>query len=482
MEEQKTFYVTTAIPYVNAKMHIGNAMDFIYADALARYARQQGYETLFLTGTDEHGAKIEQKANELGIPVQKFVDQNVEQVKEMLTKLNISNDIFIRTTDPEHERIAQLVWNNMKDDIYKGSYIGLYCVGCEAYVTEKQAQANSGKCPDHDRVYDKLEEENYFFALSKYTSRIAESIASDQLKIIPETRKNEIMSLLREGLDDISISRPRSKISWGVPVPGDNTQVMYVWLDALLNYITAIGYPDSDNFTKYWPANVQIIGKDILRFHAAIWPAVLMSLGISLPKKLYVHGHVQSSGQKMSKTLGNVVDPLAIVSDYGIDPFRYYFYRHIPSGNDGDYSPEKFLSAYNNELANELGNLVQRVSKMCMQYLNGVIGDVPPAEHDMGQYHEAMINCRFDTAMEEVWEQVRGLNQYIEEEKPWAVAKLGDETHTREVLAYCASSLLEIAELLEPFLPATAEKINYIFSEGILREADSVLFMRRDTK
>jgi methionyl-tRNA synthetase len=277
------------------------------------------------------------------------------------------------------------------------------------------------------------------------------------------------LGVLNEGLEDISISRSSEKISWGIPVPGDKTQVMYVWFEALMNYITVLGYPDSDYFLKYWPADVQVIGKDILRFHAAIWPAMLLGLGLELPKLLFVHGFITNSGQKMSKSLGNVIDPLEVVDKYGLDAFRYYIFRHGPSSEDVDFTWEKFESSYNNELANELGNAVQRVAAMVMKYQEGVIGQIPEAQHDIGQYLNAIEDCRFDRAMESVWEQVRGVNQFIEEEKPWAIAKDNDPEHLQEVLAESVSSLLEIADLLKPFLPETAEKIEYVFMDGIIK-------------
>jgi methionyl-tRNA synthetase len=281
--------------------------------------------------------------------------------------------------------------------------------------------------------------------------------------------------VLRAGLEDISISRNKDKLTWGIPVPGDPSQVMYVWFEALMNYITVLGYPDQEDFKTFWPADVQVIGKDILRFHAAIWPAMLIGLDIPLPKVLYVHGFVTNSGQKMSKSLGNVVDPLEIVKDYGVDAFRYYFLRHGPTIDDSDFTWQRFEDSYNNELANELGNAVARVAAMVTRYQDGIIGQMPDGEHDTGRYHEALAICRFDDALEEVWGQVRGLNQYIEEERPWVIAKENDREHLQEVLAYMCASLLEIADLLMPFLPSTAERINATFSEGIIH-ANEVLF------
>ena len=476
------YYVVTSIPYVNADPHIGFAMELIYADVLARRARAQGKDVIFSTGTDEHGGKISDKAAAQGLKPQAFADQISGRFSALAELLNVSNDRFIRTTDPGHEQRAQLIWKALKKDIYKGKYTGWYCTGDETFFTETEVKANGGICPAHKTPYEKIEEENYFFKLSSYTAKIEKAIDTNELKIVPESRRNEILSVIRSGLDDISISRPKDKISWGIPVPGDTHQVMYVWFEALMNYITVLGYPEHEDFKEYWPANVQVLGKDIIRFHAAIWPAMLMSLDAELPKQLYVHGFVTSEGQKMSKTLGNVVHPQEIVDKYGADAMRYYFMRHIPSYEDGDFSWARLEAAYNNELANELGNAVQRTAVMIEKYQKGVIGDVPEAEHDVAQYEAALDACRFDRALDEVWEQVRGINQYIDAEKPWMIAKEGDEDHLREVLAYQVSSLLEIADLLKPFMPETATKIEAIFSEGILRPLDGTLFPKHEAE
>jgi methionyl-tRNA synthetase len=470
------YYVTTSIPYINGEPHLGHAMEFVIADALARYARAQNKPTIYTTGTDEHGSKVAEKAAELKITPKQLADQNSEKFREMLTLLNISNDRFIRTTDKGHEQRSQIIWKNLKDSIYKGTYTGWYCVGCEEFVTETVAKANNETCPIHKKPYQRIEEDNYFLKLSSFTAQIKSAIESGQLRILPETKRNEILSLLKDGLDDISISRPKEKISWGIPVPGDTKQVMYVWFEALLNYITVLGYPEHEDFKKFWPATYQVIGKDILRFHAAIWPGILLGLGIPLPKNLYVHGFVTLNGQKMSKSTGNVVDPKEIIDDYGIDAFRYYFLRKIPSYNDGDFTWEQFENSYNNELGNELGNAVQRTAVMIEKYQQGVIGDIPPSEHDTASYHAAMELCRFDKALDLVWDQVRGLNQYIDEQKPWTIAKEGDMEHLREVLAYMVSDLVQIAELLAPFLPDTAQAIRNIFADGILRMPKTVLF------
>ena len=474
----KNFYICTAIPYVNGKPHLGHAILHLYADVLARYHRASGDNVLFSSGTDEHGAKIAEAAEAAKVPTKQFVDGISAVFREGLKELGISNDRFIRTTDEGHEQRSQIIWKHLEKDIYKKAYKAMYCVGCEEFKTDTYVKETNGVCPLHNRKYDEIEEENYFFALSKYTEQIKKAIESNSFLVTPKTRKNEILGVINEGLQDISISRPADKISWGIPVPGDKTQVMYVWFEALLNYITVLGYPEHQDFKTFWPANVQVIGKDILRFHAAIWPGILLGLGLPLPKCLYVHGFVTSNGQKMSKTLGNVVDPLEIAKDYGLDAFRYFFLRYGPTIDDSDFTWERFETAYNSEQANELGNGVQRVLAMINKYQDGIVGDIPQAGHDMAQYHAALAECRFDQALDEVWEQVRGLNQYIDEEKPWELAKLGDADHLREVLAYMAGCILEIAGLLEPFMPDTSYKIVELLGGGIIKQdaVDGPLF------
>jgi len=474
------YYITTSIPYVNGDPHIGFAMELVQADVLARAARQRGDTVIFSAGSDEHGTKVAQKAAELGKTPKAFTDEMSQKFRDLGKLLNISNDRFIRTSDKAHEQRSQIIWKNLGDNIYKGKYSGWYDVRQEEFVPEAQVDPARTK-PGHPQAYQRLEEENYFFKLSAYTDKVKQAIESGELNIVPVTRRNEILALLNQGLEDISVSRPKDKLDWGVPVPGDSTQVMYVWFEALMNYITVLGYPEHEDFKTFWPANVQVVGKDITRFHAAIWPAMLFALGLPCEKSLFVHSFLTVEGEKMSKSLGNVIAPADIVNEYGVDAFRYYFLRHVPSYEDGDFSQARFEAAYNNELANELGNAVQRTVAMIQKYQDGLIGDIPPAEHDQAQYRQALENFQFDRALDEVWEQVRGLNQYIDEEKPWVVAKDGDEEHLREVLAYQASALVEIADMLEPFLPETATKIRNVFSAGIVRPIDGTLFPKHET-
>jgi methionyl-tRNA synthetase len=476
------FYVTTSIPYVNSEPHIGFAMELVQADVLARYARQHGTPTLFSTGTDEHGGKIAEKADEAKMTPKAYADKISDSFRAILPLLNINNDRFVRTTDTGHEQRAQLIWKNLSPYIYKGSYTGWYCTGDEAFVSEKIVKENKGVCPAHNRPYEKIQEDNYFFKLSAFAPQVKQAIETGGLRVIPQTRQHEILAVINEGLDDISVSRPKDKIAWGIPVPGDASQVMYVWFEALMNYITVLGYPEHQDFQKFWPANVQVIGKDILRFHAAIWPAMLLGLKLPLPKILYVHGFVTVEDKKMSKSLGNVVAPRQIIDKFGADAFRYFFLRHIPSYGDGDFSWGRLEEAYNNELADQLGNAVSRTAAMISRYQQGVVGTIPEAEHDFASYQAAVEDCRFDRALDEVWEQVKGLNQYIEEAKPWEVAKSGDQDHLREVLAYLVGSLLEIGSLLKPFMPGTAAKIEQVFASGLIKTLPEPLFPKHQAE
>lgn len=476
----KKLYITTAIPYVNGKPHIGNALDYLLADIWSRYQKQQGHEVRFQVGTDEHGNKIAAKALELNMDTQAYVDSTHGNFKTLMGAVGAEYTDFIRTSDVHHRAAVQFIWQKLQPYIYKGSYEGWYCVGHEAFFTDKEAADTNGICPDHQTPYERLSEENYYFKMSAFGDKIKAAIESGEFDIVPAFRKNEILNLLEGGLKDVSISRPRKSLSWGVPVPDDPDQVMYVWIDALSNYITVIGYPDDASWKDYWPADIQVIGKDILRFHAAIWPAMLFALDLPLPKKLLVHGHVIVGGQKMSRTVGNVVDPMEIIEGYGVDAFRYYFARHIPTLDDGDFTWEKFENAYNNELANELGNTVSRIAQMITRYQAGVIGD-GTAEHDAELYHAALRDLQYDRALDAVWLMIRSLNQYLEEIKPWEVAKTRDkdteaEAHLGEILSYCVATLRQIATHLTPFLPTTAAAIEAVFEGGVVRPQASVLF------
>jgi methionyl-tRNA synthetase len=380
---------------------------------------------------------------------------------------------FVRTTDQHHEAAVQYIWQKLQPHIYKGKYEGWYCVGHEAFFTDKEVEATNGVCPDHQKPYERISEDNYYLKTSAFTDQIREAIEKNRMQIVPEYRKNEFLELIKDGLPDVSVSRPKKSLTWGVPVPDDPEQIIYVWIDALSNYLTVIGYPDDETYKEFWPADIQVVGKDILRFHAGIWPAMLLGLDLPLPKKLLVHGFINVGGAKMSKTVGNVVDPNQIIDEYGLDAFRYFFSRHIPTQDDGDFTWEKFESAYNNELGNDLGNLVSRVASMVTRYQSGVIGDAPQGDHDPKAYFDAMSGLRFDTAIDETWIKVRALNKYIETVKPWEIAKKREtdpdaEGHLGEVLAQAVGSLLQIADQLKPFLPETAETIEKTFASGVI--------------
>lgn len=462
------FYLTTAIAYVNAPPHIGHALEFVQSDALARYHRLKGDDTYFLTGTDEHGVKIYEKAKSEGVIPQELVDKNAGIFQSLKEKLNLSNDDFIRTTQERHKKGAQKLWSALvkSGDIYKDTYRGNYCVGCEAFIPDKDLDAE-GNCPNHKKKPEILTEENYFFKLSKYSDRVKEVIKSDRLKIIPDSRKNEMLNIIGEtGLHDVSFSRPKDVLPWGVPVPGDDTQVMYVWCDALTNYITAIGYADEDEkFGRYWPCDAHIIGKDILRFHAGIWIGMLISAGIALPKSIYVHGFVTSAGQKMSKSLGNVVDPLEYREKYGVDALRWYLLREIPTTDDGDFSHERFVDIFNSELANGFGNLVNRVTMMTEKYLYGKVpakssGEVVSDKlaEFYKSYAEAFNGFDIKKACDTVSALVGFGNKYIDDTKPWAMAKAGDKGLS-DVLYNLIEILRAISVLLYPLIPDTASKI-----------------------
>lgn len=479
----KNLYITTAIPYANGTPHIGNALDYLLADIWTRYQKQNGREVRFQVGTDEHGNKIAAKAAENNMDAQAYVDSTYGNFKVLMSAVGANYTDFIRTTDGHHKGAVQYIWQQLEKNghIYKGSYEGWYCQGCEAFVTDKEATVNNGTCPDHNQPYQRLQEDNYYLRSSTFTDQVREAIEKNKMRIVPEFRKKEFLELIKDGLKDVSISRPRKNLSWGVGVPGDDSQVMYVWLDALSNYITVLGYPDRPEWRYYWPADVQVVGKDILRFHAGIWPAMLLGLGLDLPKVLMVHGHIVVSGAKMSKSVGNVVDPMEIIKNYGVDAFRYYFSRNIPTLDDGDFTWEKFENAYNNELGNDLGNLVQRVAAMIKRYQSGVIGDAPRPEHDMAPYRNAMRDFEFNKAMDEVWLTVRSLNQYLENVKPWEIAKKIEKEpeeaeHLEEVLAYASSTLLQVADLVTPFMPTTAATINATFASGVVPDTLTPLF------
>lgn len=456
-------YLTTAIPYVNGAPHIGHAMDYCLADTYARYQRLIGNEVRFQVGTDEHGNKIFAKAKELNIPVQEYVDANSDKFKEFIKKLGVEYTDFIRTTDESHEKRCQEIWRKLKGHIYSAKYEGWYCTGCERFITEKEHEENGGICPDHQKPYERLAEENYYYRLADFKEQIRKAIESDEILILPEFRKKEVLRLLDDA-PDVSISRPRAQLTWGVPVPDDDSQVMYVWMDALSNYITVLGYPDKD-ISDWWPAAAEFVGKDILRFHAILWPAILLGLGLPLPKVLVSHGMVLSNGQKMAKSLGNGVDPNDVIDKYGVDAFRYFFLRHIDTFADSDFTWEKFENAYKNELANDLGNLVQRLATLA--YKNGIRAE--GIEISLPEeYRELMDKFEFSRAFDCVWEKVNAINRRIDDEKPWSLAKNGETEKLNSVMKSLVADLLEVNEMLKPFLPNATNKISEIFAGEIV--------------
>jgi len=446
-------FITTPIYYINDVPHLGHAYTSIAADVLARYERSDN-NVFFLTGTDEHGAKIAQAAEKAGEEPKKFAD-NISAKFESLTKtLNISNDAFIRTTDSRHEKYVADFLQDLYDKkfIYKKQYEGLYCVGCEKYLTEKELV--EGKCPDHDKVPEKQCEENWFFKLSEFSSKIKKLIEDDTIEIRPQSRKNEILGKIELGLEDVSISR--KEVSWGVKIPWDESQTVYVWIDALLNYLSATEIFDKKDF---WPPTIHLVGRDIMWFHAVIWPAILLAAGQDLPKKIFVQGYFTADGKKMSKTIGNVIDPVKLVEKYGADTVRYYVLRDFPFGEDGDVSIEKLEARLNGDLAGGLGNLVQRVLSLIKQNslelsTSGV--NLSAKGKDINKLTE---DLKFQQALIEIWKLIADANQEIAKTEPWKLAKEGKKDEVKSFLQSQLSKVLEIADLVTPYLPETAEEI-----------------------
>jgi methionyl-tRNA synthetase len=482
-------YITTTLPYINGKPHLGHAFEFVRADAVARFKRLEGFEVFFNTGTDEHGQKVLKRAEEEGLSPQDFADKYSEKYQDLLAELNVSNDAFIRTTDESHKKSAQEFWKrcDANGDIYKKEYRGLYCVGCEMFVNESDL-TEEGECPDHSGQKPvEIEEENYFFRFSNYQDELLKFYKERADFVVPDVRFNEIKRFVEDGLEDFSISRVADKMPNGVPVPGDDSQVMYVWFDALSNYISTLGWPDNEeNFQNFWidGAPTQFCGKDNLRQQAAIWQAMLLSAGLPLSRQIVIHGHIQSDGRKMSKSVGNVIDPQEIIDEYSTDMLRYYLLRHLHPFDDPDITEDSLKEAYNGNLANGLGNLVSRVANMYVSYDVKVAIDYKAEttlEQEDGEALAGFINeYRFDRALDYIWAEIGHLDAFITKEEPYKLIKSDDPEQVEEAkqaVAYLVLRLYDIASMLTPFMPETAKEIKRIIEA---KEKPQPLFQRKD--
>lgn len=458
------FYITTTLPYVNAEPHIGFALEIIEADVVARYHRLLGKDVIFNTGTDEHGKKIYQKALEQERDVQEYVDEYAAKFHYLKQTLDLSYDRFIRTTDPNHIAAAQAFWKRCEEngDIYKAQYQTKYCVGCELAKTDSELE--NGHCAVHPNLEIELrDEENYFFRFSKYQQPLLDFYDKNPNFVVPSHRLKEIRNFVEGGLQDFSISRLKESMPWGVPVPGDEDHVMYVWFDALINYISTLGWPEEGkNVETHWPG-VQVAGKDNLRQQSAMWQSMLMSAGVEPSKQVYIHGFITANGKKISKSLGNTVDPIEVVQKYGADTLRYYLLREIPSGSDGDFSEDRLVERYNTELGNDLGNLLQRSLTMAEKFTDGVVpapcSNQLPDKDVWKKYQSSVETFELHQALETTWELVRWLNSLIDEKRPWELAKAGKQEELDEVIYTLLETLRMISWMLQPFLPMTSQRM-----------------------
>ncbi|MCP6726853.1 MAG: methionine--tRNA ligase [Patescibacteria group bacterium] len=465
------FYITAAIPYVNAPPHVGHALEFIQADVIARSHRQKGEEVLLLSGSDENAIKNVQAAEQAGVSVEDFINKNTKLFSDLSGVLGVQLDVFQKGSNPDHHTSSQKLWQlcDKAGDIYKTSYKGLYCVGCETFYTLVELNKKQ-ECHEHlGKKLETISEENYFFKLSKYQKQLIALIEKDEFKIIPASRKNEVLSFLKEPLEDISISRTNERAkNWGVPVPGDDSQRIYVWFDALNIYQSGVGFGlNEKEYKKWWPADLHVIGKGIIRFHAIYWPAFLLSAGLPLPKSIFVHGYITVDGQKMSKSLGNVIDPVELVEKYGVDAVRYFFLREIPAYDDGDFSYEKFETRYNADLAGGLGNLVSRV--LAMAEKEGIKEPKSIKNSELKKtikivkedVDSALEDFKFHEALESVWSLIHDADRLIEKERPWE-----ESDNQKEVIGDLLFVVSHVAKFLEPFLPETSEKIIHQLQKG----------------
>src|SRR5690625_4118263 len=472
-KEGKTFYLTTPIYYPSGDLHIGHAYTTVAGDAIARYKRMRGFDVMYLTGTDEHGQKIEQAAEEAGKSPQVYLDDIVSDIQQLWEKLKITNDDFIRTTEERHKKVVKQIFSRLLEqgDIYLDEYEGWYCISCEAFFTEYQLV--DGRCADCGKTVEKVKEESYFFKMSKYADRLIQFYEDNPSFIQPESRKNEMLNnFLKPGLEDLAVSR--TTFDWGIKVPDNPKHVVYVWIDALTNYITALGYGSDDDgkFKKYWPADVHLMAKEIVRFHSIYWPIILMALDIPLPKQVFAHGWILMKDGKMSKSKGNVIDPVSLIDRYGLDALRYYLLREVPFGQDGVFTPEGFVERINFDLANDLGNLLNRTVSMIQQYF---AGEIPAYKSSVTTYDEqleavvketvtkvedALDHMQFSVALASIWQLVNRTNKYIDETEPWVLAR---DENKKELLSYVMAQLVEtlrkIAIMLQPFLTEAPEKI-----------------------
>lgn len=465
------FYITSAIPYVNAKPHIGHALEFVQADTIARFHKLQGNDVLYLCGSDENALKNVQAAEKEGITVQDLVNNNAMLFEDLAEKLDVEFDVFQKGSSKEHHKSSQKLWELCKHDIYKKKYKGLYCVGCELFYTRSELN-EKGECYEHPgKKLDEVEEENYFFKLSKYQNDLLRLIETDQLGIVPEFRKNEVLQFIKQGLEDFSVSRSNERAkNWGVQVPEDPNQRIYVWFDALNIYQSGVGFAlDEQKYKKWWPADLHVIGKGITRFHAIYWPAILLSAGLELPKKIFVHEYINVEGQKMSKTLGNVVDPVQLIEKYGKDAIRYYLLAKVSPFQDGDFSEEKLKETYNSDLANGLGNLVSRVAKLC-ENLKIVIEDKPlSVDPDVINF---LNDFKFNDALISQWQEITKADREINDSKPWDLTKEKAEPILRDLV----QKIRIIAFSLQPFIPQASQNILKQFKGGI--KASEPIFPR----